>query len=787
MLKSYLTIAWRNLLKNKGYSFINITGLALGMAIALLIGLWITDEISFDTYHHNHRRIAQVMCLQANKGDTYIGPTVAAIVPHTLHSNYEDLFSQVAQVSFGDYHIIAFGDKKLSRIGIWAQPEFPELFTYKMVAGPITALKDPSTLMLSQSLATALFGSANPLGQTIRLDNELQFKVGGVFENLPANTSFHDREILLPWGNKANGYLIGSSDWNDHNSQAYVLLKDHVTAEQASARIRTLPTEHIKGYKEEALVMPLDRLNLYGSEFRNAEPQGGRMRFIWLFGIIGGFVLLLACINFMNLSTARSERRAKEVGIRKTIGSLRTQLIGQFLGESVLIAFLSLILALLLVILSLPFFNELTVKEMTLPWANPLFVAALLLFTLLTGILAGSYPAFYLSGFRAVKVLKGSLKAGRGASLPRQALVVLQFSVSLILIIGTIIVYRQIQFTKDRPTGYDRDRLVTVGINTTDLQTHDKALIADLLRSGFVDKVAESSQATTMFGNNNDLYWEGKDPSLSMVFFRNINVSPEFGQTVGWHILQGRDFSRNFATDSSAIILNDTAAKIIGFKDPIGRTVVFGGKRRTIIGVVQNMVTNSPYEPVEPAVFLGDGYLGVITLHLRAGAATHAAIAAIAPLFKKYNPGSPFLYRFNEDAYNEKFEGEERIGNLATVFAGLAIFISCLGLFGLAAFVAEQRTKEIGIRKVLGAGVISLWGLLSKEFLTLVVISLLIAVPMAYWAMDQWLQNYHYHAALSWWIFGASAVGILLITLLTVTYQSLSAALVSPVKCLRSE
>jgi putative ABC transport system permease protein len=533
--------------------------------------------------------------------------------------------------------------------------------------------------------------------------------------------------------------------------------------------------------------MPLDRLNLYGHWFRNGEPQGGRIRFIWLFGIIGVFVLFLACINFMNLSTARSEKRAKEVGIRKTIGSLRTQLIGQFLGESVLIAFLSLILALLLVITTLPFFNQLTVKTMAVPWTNPLFDLSLIAFTLLTGILAGSYPAFYLSGFRAVKVLKGAFKAGRGASIPRQALVVLQFSVSLILIIGTVIVYRQIQFTKDRPTGYDRDRLVTVGINTTELQTHDKALIADLLRSGVVDKAAESSQSTTMFGNNNDVDWEGKDPSLSMVFFRNISVTPEFGQTVGWHVLQGRDFSRSFATDSNAVILNDTAAKIIGFKDPIGKTVTFWGKRRTVIGVVQNMVTNSPYEPVEPAIFLGEGWVGVITMHLRAGLPTHEAIAAIAPLFAKYNPGSPFLYRFNDDEYNRKFEGEERIGNLATVFAGLAIFISCLGLFGLAAFVAEQRTKEIGVRKVLGAGVVSLWGLLSKEFLRLVALSLLISLPVAWLAMDRWLQIYPYHAPLSWWIFAFAAIGILLITLLTVSYQSLRAATANPVKSLRAE
>ena len=787
MLKNYFTIAWRNLRKNKGYSFINITGLAMGMAITIVIGLWITYQWSFDHYHRNHKKIAQVMCLQAQKGDTYIGPTVAAIVPHTLHTGYEDLFSQVAQVSFGGDHIIAAGDKRLSRQGMWVQPEFPDMFTYQMAQGSISALKDPSTLMLSQSLATALFGPANPIGQTVRLDNELEFKVGAVFQNLPDNTSFHDQEILLPWSNKANGYLINSSDFNDHNSQAYVLMNDHVTAEQASARIRTLPTAHIKDYKEESLVMPLDRLDLYGRESEHGEFTGGRMAFIWLFGIIGSFVLLLACINFMNLSTARSEKRAKEVGIRKTVGSLRPQLIGQFLGESVLVAFISMTLALLLVLATLPLFNKLAATEMALPWTNPLFIGSLLAFTLLTGILAGSYPAFYLSGFRAVKVLKGSFRAGRAASLPRQILVILQFSVSLTLIIGTVVVYRQVQFTRERPVGYNRDGLLTVYINTSDLQNHDKALMADLLRTGVVDKVAESSQATTMFGNNNDVFWEGKDPSLSMIFFRNINVTPEFGQTVGWHVLQGRDFSRQFATDSNAVILNDTAARIIGFKNPIGQTVTFGGKRRTVIGIVGNMVTNSPYEPVEPAIFLGDGYLGVITIRLHPGLPAHTAIAAIAPLFKTYNPGSPFLYHFNDDDYNNKFETEERIGTLATVFAGLAIFISCLGLFGLAAFVAEQRTKEIGVRKVLGAPVIALWGLLSKEFLKLVALSLFISIPVAYISMDRWLGTHPYHAPLSWWIFACSAAGILLITILTVSYQSLRAAMTNPVKSLRSE
>jgi putative ABC transport system permease protein len=565
-----------------------------------------------------------------------------------------------------------------------------------------------------------------------------------------------------------------------------------MTPEQATARIKDLPAHGSyvawknPEVKETLMTYPLDRIHLHG-DFNFGVPSGGRIQFVWFFGIIGTFVLLLACINFMNLSTARSEQRAKEVGIRKTIGGLRYQLIAQFLGESILLALLAFFLAAFLAYFSLPFFNGIAAKEMHFPADSPAFWAIALGFTLLTGILAGSYPAFYLSAFRPVKVLKGIFRAGRGATLPRQVLVTLQFTVSLSLIIGTIVVFRQIQIAKDRPIGYTREGLITVPINTDTLHQHTDALRNELMRTGMVAGVAESSLPTTSFENGNSMGWEGQTENQKYLNFHDVNITPEFGRTVGWTVLQGRDLSRDFATDSSAMLINATALKAAGFKNPIGQHVTFDSKPYTIVGVVNDMLANSPYEPIEPTIFLGYGGMGDFTIRIRPGKSMHAALAAIEPIFKKFNPASPFIYHFNDDEYAQKFAAESRIGNLAAVFAGLAIFISCLGLFGLASFVAEQRTKEIGVRKILGARVFSLWALLSKEFLWLVFISMFISMPLVFLGMHRWLQQYAYRTDLSWWIFASAGGGILLITVLTVSYQSLKAALMNPVRSLRTE
>ena len=792
MLKNYFRLAVRHLRKNRVYSAINIAGLSIGMAIALIIGLWIADEVSFDHYAPNHKRIAAGMLhMRLNnatkKSEFFTGDVVMDPLIKAYATQYKDLFSHVAATDFtpGD-HLFNYGDKTVSGIALTAQADLPVMFGFRMLNGDAGATKDPSTILIAQSLATSLFGTTDPVGKTVRMDNSLTYRIGGTYTDLPTNTTFHGLQAVLPWDNNANAYRRDNTSWQDHNSKLYVELAPGITAEQATARIKALPTQYFKDYHEEAFIYPLDRAYLYNN-FTMNKPDGGHITMVWLFGIIGVFVLLLACINFMNLSTARSEKRAKEVGIRKTIGSIRTQLIIQFLSESVLLAVISLFFALLLVAISLPFFNGLAAKQMSIPWTSPLFIAATLAFTLFTGLLAGSYPAFYLSAFRPVKVLKGTFKSARTTSMARQILVVLQFTVSLTLIIGTTIVFRQILFTKDRPVGYTREGLFTVDMNTPEINNHYEALRAELIQKGLAAGVAASNMKPTAFNNGNGLDWTGKRPDQNTISFNNVNITPDYGKTIGWTITRGRDMSRDFATDSNAAILNEKAVRSIGFKDPIGQVVKLFGKPYTVVGVCADMVVNSAYDSVDNAVFVGGGYTGEMIVRIKPGSNPHSALARMEPVFKKYNPNSPFIYNFVDQAYALKFEGEERIGNLAAVFTGLAIFISCLGLFGLAAFVAEQRTKEIGVRKVLGAGVFNLWGLLSKDFLKLTALSILLAVPLAYYGMNEWIKAYYYQAPLSWWIFASAGAGLILITLATVSYQSVRAAIANPVKSLRSE
>jgi putative ABC transport system permease protein len=791
MFQNYFLLAWRHLGKNRGYTAINIAGLSIGMAIALVIGLWITDEATFDHYAPNHSRLAVGMLnlrlFNAVKKEEFATANVIMTpLGKALGTQYKDLFTHVAMADFASSRLFNYSDKTISGSALTAQSDLPGMFGFRMIAGKADATKDPSTIIIAQSLATALFANGYPIGKTVKVDNSLEYRIGGVYTDLPKNTTFSGLQVVLPWDNNANGGRRDNTNWMDRNSRLYVELAAGVTAEHATARIKGLPTPFAKDFHMEAFLYPIDKAYLH-DKFEFNKPEGGRITMVWLFGIIGAFVLLLACINFMNLSTARSEKRAKEVGIRKTIGSLRSQLIAQFLSESVLLAVIALCFALLLAQVSLPFFNGLAAKQMSIPWTNPLFLIAMVGFTIFTGLLAGSYPAFYLSAFKPVKVLKGKLQPGRSASLPRQMFVVLQFTVSLILIIGTTIVYRQILYTKDRPTGFSREGLFTVDMNTPDINSHYEALRTELIQQGLAVNVAASDMTPTAFLSGNVLDWSGKRPDQNAIGFNNVNITPDYGKTIGWTITRGRDMSRDFTTDSNAAILNEKAVRSIGFKDPIGQIVRLFGKPYTVVGVSADMVNNNPYDTAENAIFVGGGYTGEMIVRIKPGNDPHKTLAAMAPVFKKYNPSSPFIYAFVDEAYAAKFEGEERIGNLAAVFTGLAIFVSCLGLFGLAAFVAEQRTKEIGVRKVLGATIVNLWSLLSKEFLKLTGISILIAVPLAYYGMSQWLKGYLYQAPLSWWIFASAGAGIIVITMLTVSYQSLKAALMNPVKSLRSE
>jgi len=767
---------------------INVGGLAIGMAVALLIGLWIYDEVSFDRSVKNYYRIGQVW--------QFVSFTSVKssynVLPIPLAQELRNKYPEFKRVSLSQRQdgILSTDDKKFKETGNYVQPEFIDMMSLKMISGK-GSLRDMNAVLISRSLAKNLFGSDNPLNNILKIDNKLTVRVSGVFEDFPNNSSFNDVHFFAAWDlYESNESRVRDSknSWGDNSWQIYVQLKDGADFQKTSARIKDIAMKFPQPpvYKPEFFIHPMSKWHLYG-DFQNGVNTGGLITYVWLFGAIGVFVLLLACINFMNLSTARSEKRAKEVGIRKAIGSLRAQLITQFLSESILIALIAFSLSLLLAEISLPFFNNVSDKKMVILWTNPYFWFIGIGFSLLTGVIAGSYPALYLSSFNAVKVLKGTFRAGRLASIPRKVLVVLQFTVSVILIIGTIVVFKQIQFAKDRPVGYDRGRLIEIQMNT-EVANHFTTLRTSLLNTGAVYEFSESScSMASQNGGTTDISWQGKNPDEHPLVAAN-SVTHEFGKTIGWTISGGRDFSREFGTDSASMILNEAAVKVMGFKKPMESSVVLHSRNYKIIGVTKDLVRESPFEPVKPTVYvLNYRDVRVINIKLAPQIATREALNKIGEVFNKINPSSPFSYSFVDDDFSKKFNTEQRTGTLAGFFAILAVFISCLGLFGLASFVAEQRTKEIGVRKVLGASVLNLWGLLSKEFVILVGISLVIAIPVARHYMQSWLMNYDYRTPISWWIFALSGAGAIFITLLTVSFQAIRAALANPVKSLRSE
>ena len=790
MIRNYFKIAFRNLLKNKGYSAINIGGLAVGMSVAMLIGLWIYDELSFDKYHKNHKRVGQVMqhvSFDVEKATYNVTPIPLA---EELRSKYPDFKS--VSLSKNQAFILASGEKKFAKSGNAVEPDFVEMMSLKMLAGTGNGLKDVNSIMLSESLSKAFFGSENPLNKLIKVDNTLTVKVTGVYEDFPANSSFREVLFLTPWEfavAKDDWIKSSLTEWDNNSFQVYAQLKDGADFGKVSAKIKDtrMKRDDPPGYKPEFFLHPMDRWHLY-ADFKNGVNIGGLIQFVWLFGIIGVFVLLLACINFMNLSTARSEKRAKEVGIRKAVGSLRSQLISQFFSESLLVVTFAFMISLFLATVFLPFFNEVADKKMSMLWFNPWFWLMGIVFTLATGLISGSYPALYLSSFQPLKVLKGTFSVGRFAAVPRKILVVMQFTVSVTLIIGTIIVFRQIQFANNRPIGYSRNGLIEIRKNTPELYGHYEALRNDLKNTGAVKEMSESSGAVTVQdGGTTDISWEGKSPEAHPLVMAN-SVTHDYGNTIGWQLKEGRDFSRSFSTDTSSMILNEAAVKLMGFKKPIDSFVRASGKQYKVVGVIKDMIKENPFSPVSPSFFIVN-YNNLITINIRLAPnlSANEALAKVESVFKRYNPGSPFTYNFVDQEYSKKFGTEERIGKLATFFAILAIFISCLGLFGLASFVAEQRTKEIGIRKVLGASIANLWQMLSKDFVFLVIISCFISIPLAWYFMNGWLENYKYHTEISWWIFALTGIGALAITLLTVSYQAIKAALLDPVKSLRSE
>ena len=800
MLRNYFIVAWRNLVRYKGYSAINVGGLAVGMAVAMLNGLWIWDELSFNQYHQHYERIVKVMEGGIrHEGDRYANTSVPYPLATELKTSYGRHFTHLLIAREAEEFILAAGPTKLTRKGQFIEPGAPEMLTLKMLRGTRAGLQDPHSILLSASAARALFGDADPLDRPVRINTQMDAKVTGVYEDLPHNTEFHDVKFLAPFDLWVSvNPWAREQQWNNWFLLIYAQMAPGADPKAVSAlikdielnKLRAIPgREELVARQPQIYLLPMPRWHLYG---RYEAGDRGPARLVRLVGLIGAFVLLLACINFMNLSTARSEKRAREVGIRKAVGSRRGQLVGQFFSESLLVAVLAFGLALLLTGLALPWFNQLAAKQITLPLGNPWLWLPAIPFVLLTGLVAGSYPALYLSSFQPVKVLKGTFRVGNRAATPRKVLVVVQFTVSITLTISSLIVYRQIGHAKNRPVGYSQEGLVLVEKKTDDFKGKYEALRGELLRTGVVSEVAESrSSVTGLRGYNGGFSWKGKELVLPQNPATQA-VTPAYGRTIGWQFVAGRDFTPGRTVDSAGLVVNESFARGIGTPNPVGETIAWkpgsrAAKYFTVLGVVKDMVVHSPYEPTLPVVYyLADEY-GWINIRLNPAVSAAEALPRIEAVFKKLIPSAPFDYQFADQEYALKFAAEERIGKLAAFFASLAIFISCLGLFGLAAFTAEQRTKEIGIRKVLGASVGHLWGLLSKDFLYLVSIAFAIAALAAYYFLSGWLQHYAYRTTLPWWIFAGAGGAALLITLVTVSFQAVKAAVRNPVKSLRTE
>jgi putative ABC transport system permease protein len=795
MIKNYLKIAWRNLLKSKTYSLINITGLSLGMAVALLIGLWIRDELTFDKDQENYDRIVAVMQHQTFNGVKGSQTAVPYLLGDELRDKYGPDFKYIVMAGWQNKYVVTLGDKSTRISGCFYGAEFPDMAGLHMLKGARSGLQDPNSVMLSATSAKTLFGDTDPMDKIIRVSNQLDVKVTGVYEDIPYNSHFRDIAMIMPFDlfvTSQPWIKQMENPWRSNFVECYAQLADHADLATVSAKIKDVKLHKVRAedaaFKPEVFLHPMSKWHLYG-DWKGGKNVGGRIQFVWLFGIIGLFVLLLACINFMNLSTARSEKRAREVGIRKAVGSVRAQLLVQFFSESVLLALMGFAISLLLVQISLPAFNTVADKQVRLPLSSPAFWLAGLGFSLFTGLIAGSYPALYLSSFSPVKVLKGTFKAGRMAAAPRRVLVVLQFTVSVVLMIGTVIVFNQIQHAKNRPVAYDIHGLIAIEMNTPELEKNFQIISEELKSSGAVVEAAMSSSPTTSINAiNNGYTWRDMQPG-AQGNFAAVEASHDFGKTIGWQIVQGRDFSNTYATDSSAMILNEAAVTFMGLKQPIGEIVKKDGQPYTVIGVIKDIVMQSPYTPAfRTAITLAPaGSGGLINARLNPAKTQKDALALAEKVVKKYNPSAPFSYWFVDEEYGRKFASEMRIGKLSAFFAILAIFISCLGLFGMASFMAEQKVKEIGVRKVLGASVAQLWGLMSREFVWLITISLLIAIPLACYFMEQWLKNYEYRTHISWLTITAIAGSALLITLLTVSYQSVKAATMNPVKSLRTE
>ena len=790
MFKNYFKTAWRSLVRGRSFSFINIAGLAIGMAGAMLIILWLQNEISFDKFHANKDNLYQVYGLGSTDGHAAtIGVTSEPMAPF-LKQNYAEV-EAATRVSDVSNFLFTANNKSFTNIkGDFADPSFLNMFSFPLLQGnKDQQLNNVYSITITQKLAKKIFGDEDAIGKIIKIDSVDNFTVTGVLKDLPSNTCF-DFEYLLPWDYYRK---IGwnNDSWINNSTPTYVLLKPNANAAAFNEKIKNV-TRVNAGRNDlwTQFIFPLSQWHLY-ADFENGKPAGGRIETVRVFGIIALFILLIACINFMNLSTARSEQRAKEVGIRKVAGAGKNLLIGQFIIEAFLTACIAGVFALLIVQLVLPAFNTLIGTELLIPYNNISFWLYAFAFIVFTSLLAGSYPAFYLSSFKPISIFKKQFKKTNATISPRKVLVVLQFTFAIILIISTIIIRNQVVYAQDRDKGYSNNNLVEVNF-AGEIEKNYALIKQDLLNSGIASSVTKTMHDITDGGYHMwGLRWPNENPKDTVTAITIYSADADLMKTTGMHLVEGRDIDINkYPADSFSILLNESAVKTMGLKNPVGQIIVnpFDKINWRIVGVVKNYIQGSPYDDVPPTVIYGPGaWFNMMYIKLNPGQSTAANLANAEKIFKKYNAAYPFDYKFVDEQYAQQFDNEQRTKTMAGLFAALAIFISCLGLFGLSAYVAESRIKEIGVRKVLGATVFSITKLLSLDFIKLVVVSLIIATPVAWYAMSKWLQSYTYRINISWVIFFSAGLLAIAIALATVSFQAVKAAIANPVKSLRTE
>jgi len=788
MVKNFLIVAIRNLRRNSLYSIINIAGLSIGIVCSVLILLWVEDETSYDKFIPKADRLHQVWVNAEFDGSI----TSWRSVPLPLYEALKTADSHIkstAVAGWGNDRLLRVDEIRIIQEGYYVSEEFLEMFEFPLVAGnPATVLDDPSSIVITESLAKILFGETDPLNQIVVVSDESSLKVTGILKDIPGNSSFQF-EYLMPWKHREsiNPWVVrNQTNWGNYSFQVFIELYDDSRELETEEGIRDLLTENGEtDMPRELFLYPLLRWRLY-SNFENGKETGGMSDYVQLFTLIAAFILIIACINFMNLATARSERRAREVGIRKSIGSTRSQLILQFMGESIFIVLIAFLIAILLSQLVLPAYNSLVEKELFIDFTTSQFWIFSLSLILITGIVSGSYPAFYLSSFKPVKTLKGSLSFGKSGSTPRKILIVLQFGFAILLMIGTTVIFKQIEMVKSRHLGYNQENLISVDY-TDDLEENYTALKLELLQSGAVEAVTRSNSKITQINSNNFVGWPGKPEDLRVIF-TTIATEYDYTKTMGIKMLEGRDFSEEFTTDTTAIIINKAALDIMGLEDPIGTELDLWGEKRNLIGIVDNVLMGSPYREVKPMfMFIDPDWISAVTIRLAESNDLQATLRTVQTIFEKYNSAYPFDYTFTDVEFERKFSTIKMTQKLASLFSLLAIFITGLGLFGLASFTAEQRIKEIGIRKVLGASISSLITLMSRDFSKLVIVAFIISAPITWYLMDQYLERYPIRVDIEWWIFPFAGFIALIYALAIVANLARRAALANPVNSLRNE